>query len=163
MLKERLKTIRLEKKMTQKELAGKLYVVRQTVSKWEKGLSVPDASMLVEIANVLEVSVDDLLGKSPLNTQQQLSLMDEKAQIQARRLKKMKTLGMACLIFFGLFCLFEFFLGPVTWLFDLWKDESLVSMKAGIAFIATILIMTAYDINKKLKAILMEIRKTDGK
>ena len=54
---------RLSLNMTQEDLAEKLGVSRQTVSKWEKGLSVPDAELLTKLAEVLNVSVSDLLGK----------------------------------------------------------------------------------------------------
>lgn len=63
MFNENLKTIRKEKGFSQEQLAVRLNVVRQTVSKWEKGLSVPDAEMLIELAEVLNVEVSDLLGK----------------------------------------------------------------------------------------------------
>lgn len=62
MLNENLKTLRKNKGYSQEELAVRLNVVRQTVSKWEKGLSVPDAQMLMEIAEVFSVSVNELLG-----------------------------------------------------------------------------------------------------
>ena len=62
MLNENLKTLRKEKGFSQEELASKVHVVRQTVSKWEKGVSVPDAEMLVQIAEVFEVPVSRLLG-----------------------------------------------------------------------------------------------------
>lgn len=65
MLNENLKTLRKEKGFSQEELASKVHVVRQTVSKWEKGLSVPDAEMLVQIAEVFEVPVSRLLGALP--------------------------------------------------------------------------------------------------
>lgn len=62
MLNENLKTLRKNKGYSQEQLAVRLNVVRQTVSKWEKGLSVPDAPMLVDIAEVFSVSVSELLG-----------------------------------------------------------------------------------------------------
>ena len=62
MFSENLKAYRKAKGLTQEELAVRLHVVRQTVSKWEKGLSVPDADLLVRLAEVLEVSVSQLLG-----------------------------------------------------------------------------------------------------
>ena len=62
MFSDNLKRIRKERGFTQESLAIKLNVVRQTVSKWEKGLSVPDAVMLQRLAEVLEVSVSQLLG-----------------------------------------------------------------------------------------------------
>lgn len=62
MLNENLKAIRKQKGLSQQELAVRLNVVRQTISKWEKGLSVPDADMLTKIADIFEVSVSQLLG-----------------------------------------------------------------------------------------------------
>lgn len=62
MLSENLKAIRKSKGLTQEETAVRLHVVRQTISKWEKGLSVPDAETLVKIADLFEVSVSELLG-----------------------------------------------------------------------------------------------------
>lgn len=63
MFHENLRTLRKEKGFSQEELASKLNVVRQTVSKWEKAQSVPDAEMLVKIADILEVPVSTLLGE----------------------------------------------------------------------------------------------------
>lgn len=63
MFSENLKTLRKEKEFSQEQLATRLNVVRQTVSKWEKGISVPDAELLVKLAEVLDVTVSDLLGK----------------------------------------------------------------------------------------------------
>ena len=57
MLSERIKTLRKKKGMSQEELALELHVVRQTISKWENTLSVPDADELIHLAKVLEVSV----------------------------------------------------------------------------------------------------------
>ena len=62
MLGENIKILRKEKGYSQETLAAQLHVVRQTVSKWEKGISVPDAQMLNQIAELLEVPVSTLLG-----------------------------------------------------------------------------------------------------
>ena len=64
MLKENIKTLRKSKGLSQEDFASKLNVVRQTVSKWENGLSVPDADMLITTSDVLETSVSDLLGEN---------------------------------------------------------------------------------------------------
>lgn len=64
MLSENIKAYRKAKGLSQQELAIKLNVVRQTVSKWEKGLSVPDSEMLLLLAETLDVSVSVLLGES---------------------------------------------------------------------------------------------------
>ena len=65
MLSENLKNLRKAKGVSQEALAAKLHVVRQTVSKWEKGLSVPDSQMLIRIAKALDTSIDVLLGEPP--------------------------------------------------------------------------------------------------
>lgn len=64
MLKENIKELRKRKGYSQEQLALRLNVVRQTVSKWEKGLSVPDAELLTDLAEVLDVTVSELLGKT---------------------------------------------------------------------------------------------------
>ena len=64
MLNENIKALRKSKGLSQEELAVRLNVVRQTVSKWEQGLSVPDAAMLISIAEVFEAPVSTLLGET---------------------------------------------------------------------------------------------------
>ena len=64
MLKENIKQLRKSKGLSQEELAIKLNVVRQTISKWEQGLSVPDSEMLITISEVLETPVSTLLGET---------------------------------------------------------------------------------------------------
>ena len=64
MLNENMKTIRKSKGLSQEELAIKLNVVRQTISKWEQGLSVPDADMLITLSEALETPVSVLLGET---------------------------------------------------------------------------------------------------
>ena len=93
MFHENLKTLRKNKGMSQEQLAVNLHVVRQTVSKWEKQLSVPDAETLMKIAEVLEVSVNDLLGETVAeradmsDVAEQLSRLNDlvATQIQDRR------------------------------------------------------------------------------
>lgn len=62
MINENIRKYRKEKGLSQEELAVRLHVVRQTVSKWEKGLSVPDADVLIKMAELLEIPVSKLLG-----------------------------------------------------------------------------------------------------
>ena len=62
MLKDNIKTIRKLKGLSQEELAIKLNVVRQTISKWEQGLSVPDSELLVSLSDALDTPVGTLLG-----------------------------------------------------------------------------------------------------
>ena len=92
MFAENLKKIRKDKGYTQEILAEKLNVVRQTVSKWEKGLSLPDVDMLSKIANVLETDVNILLDGQITTTDQseivkQLAKINEQLTIKNRRYK----------------------------------------------------------------------------
>ena len=64
MLKENIKTLRKQKGLSQEELSVRLNVVRQTVSKWEQGLSVPDAEMLISISEVFDTPISTLLGEN---------------------------------------------------------------------------------------------------
>ena len=80
MLAENLKKIRKDKGYTQEILAEKLNVVRQTVSKWEKGLSLPDVDMLSKIANVLETDVNILLD-GQITTTDQSEIVKQLAKI----------------------------------------------------------------------------------
>ncbi|WP_164129272.1 helix-turn-helix domain-containing protein [Sharpea azabuensis] len=64
MLNENIKNLRKAKGLSQEELAIKLHVVRQTLSKWENGLSVPDSVMLISLADALDVSVNELLSET---------------------------------------------------------------------------------------------------
>lgn len=95
MFSENLKTLRKQKGMSQETLAQRLNVVRQTISKWEKGLSVPDAHMLTKIAELFEVSVSDLLGAKIEEDQNvnevaiQLALLNEQLAERHRRHKKL--------------------------------------------------------------------------
>ena len=68
MLNENLRNLRKSKGLSQEELAVKLNVVRQTITKWETGLSVPDSEMLLAISDVLETPVSTLLGETVIET-----------------------------------------------------------------------------------------------
>jgi putative transcriptional regulator len=94
MFSENLKTLRKQKGFSQEELAARLNVVRQTISKWEKNLSVPDADTLIRLAEILEVSVSELLGTKIENENvtndvaEQLSRINEQLAIKNRRSRR---------------------------------------------------------------------------
>ena len=98
MLNENIKRIRKSKGLSQEELAIKLNVVRQTVSKWENGLSVPDSSMLIILANELDTTVSELLGEPVAEpTPDDLKIISEKLevinlQLAKRSITKVKTI-----------------------------------------------------------------------
>lgn len=92
MLKENIKSIRKLKGLSQEELAIKLNVVRQTISKWEQGLSVPDAEMLISISEIFETPVSTLLGESiPESKVDDLKTISEKLEVINLQLSQRKN------------------------------------------------------------------------
>lgn len=82
MLNENIKAIRKSKGLSQQDLAVKLNVVRQTVSKWEQGLSVPDSDMLISISEALETPVSTLLGEKVIETEaDKIKSISEKLEV----------------------------------------------------------------------------------
>ena len=82
MLSENIKAIRKSKGLSQQELAIKLNVVRQTVSKWEQGLSVPDSDLLISLSEALETPVSTLLGETVEETEADtVKALSEKLEI----------------------------------------------------------------------------------
>ena len=93
MLNQNIKSFRKSKGLSQQELAVKLNVVRQTVSKWEQGLSVPDADMLISLSRALDVPVAVLLGDTVEQTPADpLSAISERLEIINLQLAQRKTL-----------------------------------------------------------------------
>ena len=94
MLNENIKAIRKSKGLSQEELAVKLNVVRQTVSKWENGLSVPDSDMLISISEVLETPVSTLLGETVAESKvDDLKAISEKLEVINLQLAQKNTTG----------------------------------------------------------------------
>ena len=91
MLKDNLKLARKAKGLSQEELAIKLNVVRQTISKWEQGLSVPDAEMLISISEVFDTSVSTFLGENLSESKEDdLKVISEKLEIINLQLSQRK-------------------------------------------------------------------------
>ena len=112
MLKDNLKTLRKNKGLSQEELSIKLNVVRQTISKWETGLSVPDAEMLVTISELFETPVSEILGESIEEKEtndlkvisEKLEVINEQLSISQKQKRTRKIMVLLiidiCLIFF---------------------------------------------------------------
>ena len=149
MLYETLKTLRKQKGYSQEEAAARLNVVRQTVSKWEKGLSVPDADMLVKLAELYEVGVSDLLGAPPADTPQEASselsreIADQLARIneqlvirnrRARRILKGVLYGLIAGLVLMMLSVFVF----MTYRVDL-SESGTINVEESVFQIDTIL------------------------
>ena len=63
MFEERIKDLRLNRGLSQVELAKQLFVTKQCISNWENGNIIPSAEMLIKIARYFSVSTDYLLGE----------------------------------------------------------------------------------------------------
>ena len=112
MLKDNLKTLRKNKGLSQEELSIKLNVVRQTISKWETGLSVPDAEMLIKISELFETPVSEILGESIEEKEtndlkvisEKLEVINEQLSISQKQKRETKIIVLLiidiCLIFF---------------------------------------------------------------
>lgn len=118
MFKENLKKLRKQKGMSQEVLAQQMNVVRQTISKWEKGYSVPDAQMLIQLAELFEVPVSDLLGaevKTETNQNEvavQLAILNEQLANHTRSKKKWikgTLIAFAAIVLIFLFTVFRKF------------------------------------------------------
>ena len=97
MLHENIKTYRTARGLSQEELADRLHVVRQTVSKWEQGRSVPDAEMLIRLSEALETTVSELLGEAtepqPLSELQEIAAKLEQLNDRFARQQERKRKG----------------------------------------------------------------------
>lgn len=116
MLKDTIKKLRIQQGLSQDELAERVHVVRQTISKWERGTSVPDADSLMALARALGVSAAELLGESamaekePRDLAWETSLLDERVTSESQRLDRLvrslkwALIGAAVMVLvFGLF------------------------------------------------------------
>ena len=92
MLSENIRAFRKSKGLSQEELAIKLNVVRQTISKWGQGLSVPDADMLISLSEAFETPVSTLLGETVMESEvDDLKAISEKLEIVNLQLVQRKT------------------------------------------------------------------------
>ena len=98
MLNENIKAIRKSKGLSQQELAFKVNVVRQTISKWEQGLSVPDSDLLIALSEALEAPVSTLLGEAVTETEaDNVEALSEKLEILNLQFARKKAMRRSAL------------------------------------------------------------------
>lgn len=150
---EKVKQLREENGMTQQTLAERLYVTRQAVSKWERGTRYPDVLTVKKIAQVLEVSVDDLLSGEELKENVEKSpilSMPVQSTIQTV-LYAVALTGYMLILVFGIYSLFP--------------DENLAKLPAGqitlksygiicidLVYVVSLSIGLVFSIKNKLSA-----------
>lgn len=167
MLSKNLKIFRKRKGLTQENVAEALNVVRQTISKWEKGISVPDADMLIKLAEILDVSVSELIGSDVADEKNEDMIAVELARVVeqlASRNRRSKKVLKCVLIFLIILLLFFVFLCVINFatmqyfkLGGSYKKNSSVNFNDGFKSIVrceciTILSVTArfFDRNESL-------------
>ena len=98
MLNENIKAIRKSKGLSQQELEVKVNVVRQTISKWEQGLSVPDSDLLIALSEALEAPVSTLLGEAVTETEaDNVKALSEKLEILNLQFARKKAMRRSAL------------------------------------------------------------------
>ena len=98
MLNETIKALRKSKGLSQQEPAVKVNVVRQTISKWEQGLSVPDSDLLIALSEALETPVSTLLGETVAESEaDEVKALSEKLEIINLQFARRKAVRRAAL------------------------------------------------------------------
>lgn len=136
MLNENIRNLRKQKGLSQEELANRIHVVRQTVSKWESCLSVPDSSMLINLANELDVTVSDLLGETIENdNENDLKVISQKLEainlklsnLRIQRIKRIRMLLIFLCIFIIILFVLVYFMGSSYLNWDYSNNELAVA------------------------------------
>lgn len=140
MLNENIKAIRKSKGLSQQELAIKLNVVRQTVSKWEQGLSVPDSDMLISLSEALETPVSTLLGETVVEAEADaLKAICEKLEVINLQLSQRKntrrkfihwSFVVLCIVIAAIFAILFLVKSPYLG----WDDSNPETVVLGVAF-----------------------------
>lgn len=121
---EQLKQARQAKNLSQEDLATKLYLSRQSISKWETGESSPDLDNLVKLVDILEISLDELVLGKKQEPEVIIERVVEKAQTEWTTQKIIKTYWMVfgnLLLSFAIIFIIWAFLhtaGAVPWPFS---------------------------------------------
>ena len=139
MIENNIKHFRKAKGMSQEEMAVKLNVVRQTVSKWENGLSVPDADVVIRMADLLNVSVSQLLGVD-VEDQTNRDLSEELSKLNEQLAKKsqQEKLSLQALKKRGLIIFFSFMAMLIALLVE---NEIASILLVGLCVFATVLVL----------------------
>ncbi|MBO5230245.1 MAG: helix-turn-helix domain-containing protein [Clostridia bacterium] len=129
MLCDNIKNLRKEKGMSQEELAARLNVVRQTVSKWEQNLSVPDSDMLVKLAEVFGVSVGTLLGEE--TTKQEECEMQDKCTACRKKSKKRKVMTAVAVVLIIAAFLILLNIILAYFIYPFWRQSNSIAIIGG--------------------------------
>ena len=162
MLSENIKQLRKAQGLSQEELAVKLNVVRQTISKWEQGLSVPDSDMLIKIAEVLGTRVSVLLGENlesdmdPDMIKQMADKLEVLNQEYARNKETKRKIWHIVFLGLGIFCTIA--LVEVIYVYGSILFAVLDPNSSAVSVIGGADGPTAMFVTSKLTGLLMHVR-----
>ncbi len=129
---------RKAKKLTQEELAEKLFITDRAVSKWERGLSLPDADKMLDLCNILDINVNELLNGEMINmkdnekkTEELLIEMAKQEEINNKRIMRdMWVLLITAAVFYAAI------LGISVYAFGESTTFAIITVIASIMFIS---------------------------
>lgn len=140
MFHENLKNLRKEKGLSQEALADRIHVVRQTVSKWEKGASVPDAELLIRLAEALDTTVTELLGEPVEASSEKNAVSRQLEQLNAvlaernRRSRRIWWIVATILIALAVLWVVSLILAQV-FMFHAQEDVTMMEESAGVSYV----------------------------
>lgn len=133
MLCDNIKNLRKEKGMSQEELAVMLNVVRQTVSKWEQNLSVPDSDMLLKLAEVFGVSVGTLLGEETEKQEETAvqEIQQNRCTACKKKSKKRKIMTAVAVVLLVAAFLILFNIILAYFIYPFWRQSNSIAIIGG--------------------------------
>ncbi len=107
-----IKLLREERNLTQDKLAESIPISRQAISKWERGLAVPDSSVLLRLSEIFDVSINEILvgEKETKNNTDKINKLPLKIYDDRNKKNKIIKILIAMIIFFIIFILLSYFI-----------------------------------------------------
>lgn len=139
-----LKNARKKSELTQEEVAKKLYVTRQTVSRWEPNKTLPNINVLVELSHIYQTSLDELIQENNRSKEKEIITM-----------KKLNYFALFGAIAFNILLFSGVFLSAVVLLFSLWLVVGLFITSPVLLFIFNIIGVQSFSILQTLISIIL--------
>ncbi|MDE5943459.1 MAG: helix-turn-helix domain-containing protein [Clostridia bacterium] len=153
---KKISLLRKEKGLSQEELADALYVSRQSVSKWERGQSVPDAENISAMCAFFGVSADSLLGCAPPAAENEREIQPPEKPVKKRLWLKILIISTVCFFaFMGLIC-------TIVFIFALTLDDDPVLRTIIVPMIVVIAVVIFSIVTGVVIALYKKGRKPRG-
>ena len=130
---------RKSKKLTQEQLAEKLNISDRAISKWERGICLPDASIMIKLCKILDINVNELLSGEMLNEKE----YNEKAEellLELKQQEEEKDKTIFYTVYFFTFIILFLFLG-ICFIVSFYLEEGPIQL--AIILVSTLLLLIA--------------------